>query len=142
MAVGSIEPQFFAQLLAGLGLSADEVPGQSDAAGYAEMRAIFTERFASKTRDEWTAIFAGTDACVTPVLSWTEAAADEHLLARRTIVDVGGSSQAAPAPRFSRTAAGPDRDTAAGSHAARRNRLVASAFRAPARTRPPSASGS
>jgi alpha-methylacyl-CoA racemase len=107
MAVGSIEPQFFAQLLAGLGLSADEVPAQSDTTRRPEMQRIFAERFASKTRDEWTAIFAGTDACVTPVLSWTEAGSSEHLRARRTIVDVGGTPQAAPAPRFSRTAAGP-----------------------------------
>ncbi|MCV7215885.1 CoA transferase [Mycobacterium crocinum] len=107
MAVGAIEPQFFAQLLAGLGLSADDVPGQYDRARYPEMRELFTRTFAGKTRDEWTTIFAGTDACVTPVLSWTEAAAGEHLLARRTLIDVDGTQQAAPAPRFSRSAAGP-----------------------------------
>lgn len=107
MAVGAIEPQFFAQLIDGLGLNADEVPAQSDRDRYPAMRQLFTERFASKTRDEWTAIFAGTDACVTPVLTWTEAAANEHLLARHTLVDVGDTRQAAPAPRFSRTAAGP-----------------------------------
>ncbi|WP_396927523.1 CaiB/BaiF CoA transferase family protein [Mycolicibacterium sp.] len=107
MAVGAIEPQFFAQLLAGLGLSADDVPGQYDRARFPEMREMFTRTFAGKTRDEWTAIFAGTDACVTPVLSWTEAAAGEHLLARRTLIDVDGTQQAAPAPRFSRSAAGP-----------------------------------
>jgi len=107
MAVGSIEPQFFAQLLAGLGLSAEEVPAQSDKARHPEMQRIFAERFATKTRDEWTAIFAGTDACVTPVLSWTEAASSHHLRARRSIVDVDGTAQAAPAPRFSRSAAGP-----------------------------------
>ena len=70
MAVGAIEPQFFAQLLTGLGLTADEVPGQFERGRYDEMRAIFTERFANKTRDEWARIFAGTDACVTPVLTW------------------------------------------------------------------------
>ncbi|AKK29352.1 CaiB/BaiF CoA-transferase family protein [Mycobacterium sp. EPa45] len=107
MAVGSIEPQFFAQLLAGLGLAADEVPGQFDRARYPEMQELFTTTFAGKTRDEWTAIFAGTDACVTPVLSWTEAAAGEHLLARRTVINVDGTQQAAPAPRFSRSPAGP-----------------------------------
>ena len=107
VAVGSIEPQFFAQLLAGLGLAADDVPPQSDKARHPEMQRIFTERFASRTRDEWTAIFAGTDSCVTPVLSWTEAASSEHLRARSTIVDVGGTPQATPAPRFSRSAAGP-----------------------------------
>ncbi|MFY9921787.1 MAG: CoA transferase, partial [Mycobacterium sp.] len=100
-------PQFFAQLLAGLGLAADEVPNQFDMARYPEMRRIFTERFATKTRDEWTAIFAGTDACVTPVLTWTEAAENEHLKARSTVMDNDGVEQAAPAPRFSRTPAGP-----------------------------------
>jgi alpha-methylacyl-CoA racemase len=107
MAVGAIEPQFFAQLLAGLGLSADEVPNQADVARYPEMRELFTSVFAGKTRDAWTAIFAGTDACVTPVLSWTEAASSEHLLARRTVIDIDGTEQAAPAPRFSRSVAGP-----------------------------------
>ncbi|GAY14390.1 CaiB/BaiF CoA-transferase family protein [Mycobacterium sp. shizuoka-1] len=106
MAVGAIEPQFFAQLLAGLGLSTDEVPGQLDVARYPEMRELFSSAFAGKTRDEWTAIFAGTDACVTPVLGWAEAAASEHLLARGTLVDVDGTQQAAPAPRFSRSATG------------------------------------
>jgi alpha-methylacyl-CoA racemase len=107
MAVGAIEPQFFAQLLEGLGLSADEVPNQFDVARYPEMRELFTSVFAGRTRDEWTAIFAGTDACVTPVLSWTEAASNEHLLARRTVIDVDGTEQAAPAPRFSRSVTGP-----------------------------------
>jgi alpha-methylacyl-CoA racemase len=106
MAVGSIEPQFFAQLLDGLGLSPDEVPNQFDLVAYPEMRKIFTDRFASKTRDEWTAIFAGTDACVTPVLTWTEAADNEHLRARSTVIEANGVEQAAPAPRFSRTPAG------------------------------------
>lgn len=106
MAVGSIEPQFFAQLLAGLGLSADEIPGQFELARYDEMRAILTERFATKTRAEWTEIFAGTDACVTPVLTWGEAADNEHLRARSTLLSIDGVDQAAPAPRFSRTPAG------------------------------------
>jgi len=90
-----------------LGLSPDEVPNQFDVGAYDRMRAIFTERFASRTRDEWTAVFAGTDACVTPVLTWTEAAHNEHLLARSTVIRPHGVEQAAPAPRFSRTPAGP-----------------------------------
>src|SRR6476660_2190361 len=102
MAVGAIEPQFFAELLSGLGLSPDEVPGQLELGEYAEMHKIFTERFATKTRDEWTEIFAGTDACVTPVLTWREAARNEHLRARSTVVDNNGVEQAASAPRFSR----------------------------------------
>ena len=107
MAVGAIEPQFFAELLKGLGLSPDEVPGQLETGAYPEMHKIFTDRFASKTRDEWAEIFAGTDACATPVLTWTEASANEHLRARATVMDNDGVEQAAPAPRFSRTSAGP-----------------------------------
>jgi len=76
MAVGAIEPQFFAQLLAGLGLSASDVPNQLDAAAFPAVHKLFAEKFADKTREEWTKIFAGTDACVTPVLTWREATAE------------------------------------------------------------------
>ena len=107
MAVGAIEPQFFAQLLAGLGLSASDVPNQFNASAFPEVQTLFAAKFASKTRDEWTEIFAGTDACVTPVLTWTEAAQNEHLRARSTMVEANGVDQAAPAPRFSRTPSGP-----------------------------------
>nr|CRL76273.1 putative acyl-CoA transferase/carnitine dehydratase [Mycolicibacterium komanii] len=74
---------------------------------FPEMRKLFAERFARKTRDEWAEIFAGTDACVTPVLTWSEAAQNKHLRARSTLVQANGVDQAAPAPRFSRTPAGP-----------------------------------
>jgi alpha-methylacyl-CoA racemase len=107
MAVGAIEPQFFAALLIGLGLTPDEVPGQLDIGSYPQMYDVFAERFASRTRDEWTQVFAGTDACVTPVLTWSEAATDDHLKARSTVITAHGVEQAAPAPRFSRTPAGP-----------------------------------
>jgi alpha-methylacyl-CoA racemase len=107
MAVGAIEPQFYAQLLEGLGLSADNLPHQLDQDKFGEMRKLFTEKFASKTRDEWTQIFAGTDACTTPVLTWSEAAEAEHLKARSTVVHENGFDQAAPAPRFSRSTPGP-----------------------------------
>ncbi|MEO3758123.1 CaiB/BaiF CoA-transferase family protein [Mycobacterium sp. B14F4] len=107
MAVGAIEPQFFAPLLAGLGLTAEDVPNQLDKAAFPKMHRLFAQRFASKTRDEWTAVFAGTDACVTPVLTWTEAAQNEHLRARSTLLQANGVDQAAPAPRFSRTPAAP-----------------------------------
>jgi len=106
LAVGAIEPQFFAALLTGLGLSPDEVPGQLDIGSYQRMYDVFAERFASRTRDEWTQAFTGTDACVTPVLTWREAAAADHLQARSTVITVHGVEQAAPAPRFSRTPAG------------------------------------
>ncbi|MGE2688435.1 CaiB/BaiF CoA transferase family protein [Mycolicibacterium pulveris] len=105
MAIGAIEPQFFARLLDGLGLTADDVPNQLDASAFPDMHKLFAERFASKTRDEWTETFAGTDACVTPVLTWAEAAQNEHLRARSTLVQANGVDQAAPAPRFSRTPA-------------------------------------
>ena len=109
MAVGAIEPQFFAALLTGLGLTPEEVPGQLDIGSYPQMYDVFAERFASRTRDEWTQVFAGTDACVTPVLTWSEAAIDDHLNARSTVIIAHGVEQAAPAPRFSRTPAGPVR---------------------------------
>jgi alpha-methylacyl-CoA racemase len=107
MAVGAIEPQFFAALLIGLDLTPDQVPGQLDIGSYPQMYDVFAERFASRTRDEWTQVFAGTDACVTPVLTWSEAATDDHLKARSTVITAHGVEQAAPAPRFSRTPAGP-----------------------------------
>jgi len=107
MAVGAIEPQFFAALLTGLGLSPEEVPGQLNIGSYPQMYDVFAKRFGSRTRDEWTAVFAGTDACVTPVLTWSEAAADEHLRARSTVITAHGVDQAAPGPRFSRTPAAP-----------------------------------
>jgi alpha-methylacyl-CoA racemase len=107
MAVGAIEPQFFAALLSGLGFSPGEVPNQLDVASYPQLRDLFAERFAGRTRDEWTQVFAGTDACVTPVLTWGEAATNEHLNARSTVITAHGVEQAAPAPRFSRTPAGP-----------------------------------
>ena len=107
VAVGAIEPQFFAALLTGLGLAPDEVPGQLDIGSYPQMYDVFAKRFASRTRDEWSTIFAGTDACVTPVLTWSEAADDGHLRTRSTVITAHGVDQAAPGPRFSRTPAAP-----------------------------------
>src|SRR5947199_8957901 len=86
MAVGAIEPQFFAQLLSGLGLSTDDVPNQLDTAAFPAVHKLFADKFAGKTRDERTEIFAGTDACVTPVLTWRVAAHTEHLRARSKLV--------------------------------------------------------
>ena len=104
VAVGALEPQFYAALLAGLGLADAGLPPQQDRERWPELRARFTAAFGSRTRDEWAAVFDGTDACVTPVLSFGEAAAHPHLTARATIVERDGVPQAAPAPRFSRTA--------------------------------------
>jgi alpha-methylacyl-CoA racemase len=106
VAVGALEPQFYAAFLDGLGLDQAELPAQYDQEGWPTLRARFTEVFATRSRDEWAKLFDGTDACVSPVLSFAEAAEHPHLEARSTIVAPDGVRQAAPAPRFSRTAPG------------------------------------
>ncbi|PBC36012.1 carnitine dehydratase [Rhodococcus sp. ACPA4] len=103
IAVGAIEPQFYAQLLTGLGLADAELPEQNDRDQWPHIRKVFAEVILAEERDHWAGVFAGTDACVTPVLSLDEAAAGGHLVRRGTIIEVGGVQQAAPAPRFSRT---------------------------------------
>ncbi|EFC86661.1 CoA transferase [Parafrankia sp. EUN1f] len=103
IAVGAIEPQFYAQLLAGVGLTAEELPGQYDRAGWPVVGARLAGIFATRPRDEWAAVFAGTDACVTPVLAFGEVSTHPHMAERQTIVTVDGAEQAAPAPRFTRT---------------------------------------
>ncbi|MCW2910861.1 MAG: CoA transferase [Actinomycetia bacterium] len=105
IAVGALEPPFYAQFLAGLGIAGEDLPEQMDPAGWPRLRARFAEIIASRTRDEWAEIFAGTDACVTPVLSFGEAARAPHITARETVITLDGIPQAAPAPRFSRTPA-------------------------------------
>ena len=115
MAVGALEPQFYAALLDGLGLA--DAPDRADPRNWPALRAALAARFKSRTRDEWADTFAGTDACVEPVLSLHEAAADEHLTARQTYVTAGGVLQPAPSPRFSRTPARlPDPAPAPGQH--------------------------
>ncbi|MBD8054287.1 CoA transferase [Rhodococcus ruber] len=106
MAVGSIEPQFYALLLQGLELDPAELPQQLDTSAWPQMKKLFTEKFLSKTRDEWAAIFDGTDACVSPVLTFGEAPANPHIAARGSLIELDGVTQHAPAPRFSRTPAG------------------------------------
>ncbi|WP_406299594.1 CoA transferase [Embleya sp. NBC_00888] len=103
LAVGAIEPQFYALLLAGLGLADEDLPEQNDRAGWPLLRERFAAVIAGRTRDEWTAIFEPTDACVTPVLTWDEAAEHPHNRARDTFVRPDGTLQPAPAPRFSGT---------------------------------------
>ena len=71
--------------------------------GWGALRSRLTTAFASRTRDEWARTFEGTDACVTPVLTLAEAARHPHLAERQTLVEVDGVTQAAPAPRFSRS---------------------------------------
>lgn len=105
MAVGAFEPQFYAELLRVLELDAESLPRQMDKSAQDVLRKVFTDKFASKTQAQWCELFDGVDACVTPVLTFTEATSDEHLLARGALVEVDGIRQPAPAPRFSRTPA-------------------------------------
>ncbi len=102
VAVGCLEPQFFAQMLKGVGLE-DRGYDQNDPAGWPAMQADFEAIFATRSRDEWAELFAETDACVTPVLSMVEAPAHPHNRARGTFIDRNAIPQPAPAPRFSET---------------------------------------
>jgi crotonobetainyl-CoA:carnitine CoA-transferase CaiB-like acyl-CoA transferase len=106
VAVGALEPQFYAALLDGLGLTDAGLPAQMDVAGWPVLRERFTEVFAQRTRDEWAAVFAGTDACVAPVLSPAEVPGHPHNAVRGLFADIGGVPQPAPAPRFGRSPAG------------------------------------
>ncbi len=107
MAVGGIEAQFYAELLEGLGLTDDPtMPVQNSRDEWPAMKERFAAIFKTKTRDEWTAVFDGTDACVVPVLSAWEAHLHPHNVARSTFIEVGGVVQPAPSPRFSRTPSG------------------------------------
>lgn len=106
LAIACLEPQFYAEWLRIAGLETDDLPAQFDLAGWPVLRERFAEVVATRTRDEWAALAEGTDACVAPVLTMSEAPHHPHLAARRTFVEVDGMMQAAPAPRFSGTPAG------------------------------------
>ncbi len=103
IAVGALEPQFYAELLAKTGLADEDLPAQMDREGWGRLRARFTELFKTKTRDEWRSLLEDSDACFAPVLTMSEAAEHPHVQARGTIVEFDGVLQPAPAPRFSRT---------------------------------------
>ena len=105
MSVGAIEPKFYAELLTGLGLAGESLPKQNDRAGWPTLRARFGAAFKAGTQAHWTAIFETTDACVAPVLSFSEARSHAHNAERGTFTRVGEVEQPAPAPRFSRTPA-------------------------------------
>jgi alpha-methylacyl-CoA racemase len=103
IAVGCIEPQFYAEFLKGLGLENADLPDQNDASRWPELRAKFTEVIASKDRDHWAKVFAESDACVTPVLSFSEVESESHVSERNTFYRDGDFLQPMPAPRFSRS---------------------------------------
>jgi len=103
IAVGALEPKFFDELIAGLGLSRFDVGDQYDRTGWSRMRELFASTFAQNTRDHWEEVFDGRDACVVPVLRMAEAPKHPHNKARATFVNVAGITQPGPAPRFSAT---------------------------------------
>ncbi|NCQ65056.1 MAG: CoA transferase, partial [Alphaproteobacteria bacterium] len=100
----SIEPQFYNELCARVGLAEDpEFDGQMNAAQWPQLKDKLAAIFRQKTRDEWDAMLEHTDVCYAPVLSMAEAQAHPHMRAREAFVDVGGDPQPAPAPRYSQT---------------------------------------
>ncbi len=109
MAVGALEPAFyrrFVELLFAPEGPPDGLPDQQDRAGWPLLRRVFAQRFAQRSRQEWAKVFEGSDACVAPVLSMSEAPAHPHLAARGTFTEVAGVVQPAPAPRFTQAADG------------------------------------
>jgi alpha-methylacyl-CoA racemase len=103
VSIGSIEPQFYRELLRLTGLEGEDLPRQGDRPGWQAAKRRFAEVFRTKTRDEWCAIMEGSDVCFAPVLSMGEAPKHPHNQARGTFVEVAGATQPGPAPRFSRT---------------------------------------
>lgn len=120
LSIGAIEPQFYAEFLEKLGLSDDPAfAAQMDSAGWDGLKEKVQAKVLTRSRDEWAQIFDGSDACVAPVLSITEAPAHPHNAHRKTFIEVSGIPQAAPAPRFSKTPAGvPGRAPTPGEHTA------------------------
>ena len=108
LAVGAIEPQFHAEFMAGIGLAdADDLPDQMDRERWPEMKQRVGGIIAARTLDEWVAVFDGSDACVTPVLTMGQTPAHPHALARDSFFDFDGVTQPQPAPRFGRTPSEP-----------------------------------
>lgn len=106
VSIGSIEPQFYAQLLQLTGLASDaEFANQQDRSMWPKLKQRLTEVFVTKSQSEWCQIMEGTDVCFAPVLTMSEAAKHPHNVARETFIEVDGVAQPAPAPRFSRTGA-------------------------------------
>jgi alpha-methylacyl-CoA racemase len=103
ISVGSIEAQFYAELLKHTGLDGEDLPWQHDRAQWPALKERLAAIFKQKTRDEWCEIMEGTDVCFAPVLSLTEAPEHPHNQHRGTFVEVAGIVQPGPAPRFSRT---------------------------------------
>lgn len=106
LSVGALEEPFYQTFMQGLGFVDEDIPSREDRSRWADMKAKVAAVIRTKTRDEWLAVFRGTDACVTPVLSLADAPGYEHNAARATFVDVDGIVAPGPTPRFSRSATG------------------------------------
>jgi len=104
LAVGALEPAFYDELVRLLGI-AETAPDRNLPVNHPELRRVIAEAVSARTQAEWVEVFAGSDACVAPVLPLTEAFTHPHLAARGTFVERDGMTQPAPAPRFSRTSA-------------------------------------
>jgi alpha-methylacyl-CoA racemase len=104
VSIGSIEPQFYAELLRLTGLEGQELPWQHDRLEWPALKERLAAIFKTRTRDEWSELMEGTDVCFAPVLSIPEALEHPHNVDRSTFVEVAGIRQPGPAPRFSRTA--------------------------------------
>lgn len=103
VAIGALEPQFFSELLKGLGLDEAALPPQYDRSGWPLLTKAIGDVVVSETMEHWEQLFASTDACLSPVRRWSEAASDPHLQSRGVMIEVDGLLQAAPAPGFSHT---------------------------------------
>ncbi len=103
VSIAANEGRFYREALGVLGLQAQDLPDQHEQSGWPRVKQCFAEVFKTRTRDEWVALAAGTQSCITPVLSMGEAPQNAHILERGTFVEVEGVVQPAPAPRFSRT---------------------------------------
>jgi alpha-methylacyl-CoA racemase len=106
LAVGAIEPQFYADLLRGLGLDGEDLPDQHDRDGWPTLRQRFSEVIRTRSRDDWERHFEAFDACVAPALTPEEAPSHRHNRARGTFREIRGVPQPSPAPRFSATPLG------------------------------------
>ena len=104
VSVAAVELRFFRELLARIGIDESEIPDRLDRASWSKAQALLADRFRTRTRDEWCLVLEGTDSCFAPVLSVAEAPSHPHVSARKSLIDIAGVTQPAPAPRFSRTA--------------------------------------
>jgi len=103
LAVGAIEEKFWQELLARLGIEPGTLPAREKREHWATIREALARAFRQRSREEWTQVFRGSDACVTPVLELSESSSHEHMTARGSVTRIQGTTQPAPAPRLSRT---------------------------------------